>query len=381
MAESMAYSRIWSKQPISSMLRYYGCFEYHGRCTLILEYASQGSLLSFMEQAHGPPRRDKDVWRLWERILDLVQALHRTHLAGIWHQDINPTNILICQAFIASTYNVVPKLADFGRSSPRCVNLQYPDDLTTRENYGTKAYGAPECWRENRYSKKTELHICQTADIWSLGALFLTIAVWMKHGMEGVRAFDTARLNEARVLKMESIACFHDREEILQSVRDEMNSFTGGQLVDQINAALCQNVIAPMLQAKPDDRPSAENLTKTIPRTISALKTKLDQSHTSVIETVPVSALPIPEAVSQIPNEYDSFEYFLDGQLLNKTVLSKKMSEHNTAVADAVFEGRRGYRITGVLLSEDVLEELCKRSRQHHLTSYPARFAASRMDG
>ena len=72
-----------------------------------LEYASRGNLMNFL--CDEPPQREKDIRLFWERILGLGEALDHTHRYGLWHQDIEPANILICQKLLVCLTGDEPK--------------------------------------------------------------------------------------------------------------------------------------------------------------------------------------------------------------------------------------------------------------------------------
>ena len=109
----------------------------------MLEYASQGSLFSFV-------RKNKDLGRarlfaLFEQVCRGVAYLHRRNII---HRDIKPENILVDSFGNA-------KLCDFGWSA---VNRP------SRKTFcGTYEYMAPEIFENKRYNEKV--------DIWSIGIL------------------------------------------------------------------------------------------------------------------------------------------------------------------------------------------------------------------
>jgi serine/threonine-protein kinase 11 len=109
---------------------------------VILEWASFGSLQTVMSQ-----KMDFDV--LASIFKQVVNGLQYLHSQGIVHQDIKPSNILLCRDGIA-------KLSDFGIGH----SFHSADAMV-----GTPAYQAPEFFDDDPDAILDPVK----EDIWSLG--------------------------------------------------------------------------------------------------------------------------------------------------------------------------------------------------------------------
>lgn len=127
--------------------------EISGKIYLVMEYCSQGAVLSddfwkaqakrvnnFLEEESSSLKKSQKSLNLAQAkkyFLHILQALDYLHnVRRIVHHDIKPENILIDSSDIA-------KLSDFGISS----NLEegHSDEMLNSE-YGTKLYLPPEAW-------------------------------------------------------------------------------------------------------------------------------------------------------------------------------------------------------------------------------------------
>ena len=130
-----------------SIVRLYGYFFAGNRVYLVLEYASGGSLFSFVRKTKGLV--EKNFHRIFRQVCDGVEYLHTKNII---HRDIKPENILI-------DHKGDVKLCDFGWSA---VNRP------SRKTFcGTYEYMAPEIFENKKYNHKV--------DIWSLGILLFEL--------------------------------------------------------------------------------------------------------------------------------------------------------------------------------------------------------------
>ena len=129
------------------IVRLYGYFFAGNRVYLVLEYASGGSLFSFVRKTKGLTERD--FHRMFRQVCEGVEYLHNKNII---HRDIKPENILI-------DHRGQVKLCDFGWSA---VNRP-----SRRTFCGTYEYMAPEIFENKQYNQKV--------DIWSLGILLFEL--------------------------------------------------------------------------------------------------------------------------------------------------------------------------------------------------------------
>ncbi len=121
------------------------------------------------------------TWTQLEPVLiRLLETLARIHAAGIVHRDLKPDNVLVGP-------DQRPVVLDFGLSSPSATS---GDRLTdTGQIVGTLSYIAPEQFREQRATARTDLYA-----VGVMASLALTGRV--PHEKRDMCAFILSRLNE-----------------------------------------------------------------------------------------------------------------------------------------------------------------------------------------
>ncbi|CAG9329872.1 unnamed protein product [Blepharisma stoltei] len=129
-----------------SIIRLYGYFQDESMIYIVLEYASRGSLFSYIKE-HGPIS-ELDTKFIIKKIAKGIRFLHNL---GILHRDLKPENILL------STH-LKPKITDFGYSAilPAKSNKRYT-------MCGTVQFVSPEMASGDGYGRE--------ADIWALGMI------------------------------------------------------------------------------------------------------------------------------------------------------------------------------------------------------------------
>jgi BR serine/threonine kinase len=119
---------------------------------IVLEYASEGELFSFLVTRRT---LSEDVAMRFFR--QIIYGLEYLHMMGICHRDLKPENILLDQ-------NLSLKIADFGFARFLRTNI-------AETSCGSPHYAAPEVIRGQPYDGRC-------ADVWSCGViLFALLAV------------------------------------------------------------------------------------------------------------------------------------------------------------------------------------------------------------
>lgn len=210
---------------------------------LIMAYCPAGSCLKFVGNIS-----ESEIWHL---IHDVAAGLAYLHEKDIVHQDIKPDNILI-----DTEGNYL--ITDFGIST-RARSTLRKSVMSTTYSAGTLAYMGPE-----RFS--TQPAPTKASDIWSLGAMLYEL-------LEGVTPFPPdfggSMLN-------------------------------AGAAIPTINAPVSENLkqtIYKMLSKETWDRPTAEQLMKSIKINNHSSKTKLQIAKN---ENAPTSITPKIIVISAI---------------------------------------------------------------------------------
>ncbi|KAM0797870.1 hypothetical protein BDR22DRAFT_428266 [Usnea florida] len=145
-----------------------------------------------------------------------------------------------------------------------------------KDAYGTRAYGAPECYRADSDIEKIPLQVDQSVDIWSLGAIFSAAAVWVVHGKHGLSEYSRRRRAEtARIPGFRDGDCFHDGERVLDTVtkihRDLADDIRSS---DHVTGAMVNMVTEEML-IESEVRTCAKRLDYRTKRILREAETKL----------------------------------------------------------------------------------------------------------
>lgn len=118
-----------------------------GRIIIVLEYANNKSLRTFLNKNHS--QLDKKL--IISYLKQLTQGLHHIHSLKILHRDLKPDNILL-------TKDGKAKITDFGVSKESVIS-----NLSIKTTTGTPLYMAPEVLLRKKYDAK--------CDIFSLGLI------------------------------------------------------------------------------------------------------------------------------------------------------------------------------------------------------------------
>ncbi|KAK3667545.1 hypothetical protein LTR22_001723 [Elasticomyces elasticus] len=278
-AEVEAYDKIHSGGlPIESLLRYYGTYTYDGKYYVILEYADVGTLEDFLRET-PKPTRGEHIIAIWRGAFDLVEAVYRVHMQHGWHQDIDMENILVRSKPGVSPYSWSMKLADYGRShfkDPDITSIVMAD----YDTFGTKTYGAPECYRSDRFSQTTRLQVPQGVDIWSLGCVWSELAVWIVKGYSGLETYRRRRKAATDELGIDNSGCFHDGHAVLPCIREVHDALRWEDMSDDdlITGNVWHGLIENMLHSKASERPSPRELRQETNRRLHEAEARLPGS-------------------------------------------------------------------------------------------------------
>lgn len=186
-------------------------FSKSGKHYIVFEWAEHGSLRDFWYKNPDPAQLAGDVeaW-LIKQCLGIAQALQLIHgsaptppntraVTFMRHGDIKPENILVFTSSPTAGTNTEThgsavlepslgqlKLADFGLST---FHKSPTEEKVGRSTAFSPTYRPPEM-------DIVEASISRSADIWSLGCVFLEFATWYVLGRTGLEAFGDTRLDK-----------------------------------------------------------------------------------------------------------------------------------------------------------------------------------------
>lgn len=157
----------WGGKPSPHIVAYYGGFIHGNSYNIILEYADQGTLETFMRNTKSPSSPEETIL-FWDRLFDVthgIMTIHgkigkessasqilkgyvlsqflkylSKHVVNRIHQDIKPANILVFSGDGTSPYDCHFKVADLGLTHFKPSDSQ-PNDPSELDAFGTRAYG------------------------------------------------------------------------------------------------------------------------------------------------------------------------------------------------------------------------------------------------
>ncbi|KAI5288205.1 hypothetical protein KEM54_005389 [Ascosphaera aggregata] len=129
-----------------NIVELFDVWESKGELFLILEYASAGSLFTYLSTRGA--LAEQEAMRFFRQIIGAVSSIHSYRIC---HRDLKPENILLDQHMNA-------KLADFGMAAFQ------PEDTMLTTSCGSPHYAAPEVIAGKPYRG-------DKADIWSCGVI------------------------------------------------------------------------------------------------------------------------------------------------------------------------------------------------------------------
>ena len=153
-----------------NIVRAHDFFVQDGAHCLVLELCAGGDLQGRIDAAvPSCSRRAVELMpaTTFGWIVGIANAAAYFHLHGVIHRDLKPANILLASQ--TGTAEDV-RVCDFG--SARILHRHRGQDDVTTKPTGTRHYMAPEVTRQEAYDT--------SADIWSIGAIFLHLLTLRK---------------------------------------------------------------------------------------------------------------------------------------------------------------------------------------------------------
>ncbi|KAG8669430.1 hypothetical protein FPOAC2_08759 [Fusarium poae] len=254
------------------IVQYLGSFEQNQRCFMVLEYATEGSLLELYRRDEPPATPEERRYFLYGmmgliKAVDKIQNLGggpRNQRTGFAHRDIKPSNILVFperQGLYSAGFTM--KLADFDTATS-----ELPIDeasISFHDNNGDKTYCAPEASRVYTYEKQTIRPVPLSSDIWSLGCVFSEALVWVAGRIAAVDKAASDRRTEIQTYHSLQIDaslgdCFHNTQTalhcVLESQQAAVEALSGPT---NLSGTVCTLVKQKMLVPS-KDRPNPRSL-------------------------------------------------------------------------------------------------------------------------
>ncbi|KUJ17135.1 kinase-like protein [Mollisia scopiformis] len=316
-----------------NIVHFYGSFTQNGTYNVILAFADKGTLEEYFRTVL-PPTSGKDIEHFWTTLCGITRALVHIHEVDSqntlgapqifqgWHQDVKPDNILVMTNGINSPYDWKFNLADLGTSHFKKWSKE-GSDIDTR---GTEAYGAPECFRADRFLEDCTIMVKQNCDIWSFGCILAEAAVWLIHGFPGLQRFRRNRSAAISAIpEMKNGDWFHDGTRVLPIVMETINSLQSDfRKSDRVTGPILEKLVKVML-----DEPEVRYTAK--------------QAHTHAMRILLSPSIAGPPAASHSPQGSDSGRLApgslsvlnqQDGNMSNVNIASSNIStpEHRTSV-------------------------------------------------
>ncbi|CAF1423403.1 unnamed protein product [Adineta steineri] len=139
---------IWSRVNHVNIIKMYDHFIECGKIFMILEFASQGDLLTYVQRVGAIPEQKRILWSA--QLCDAVKYLHELEVV---HRDLKLENLLL-------DINDNMKLCDFGFSKDVLKCKEY----LSKTYCGSRAYVSPEILLGLPYDAKK-------ADVWAIGVI------------------------------------------------------------------------------------------------------------------------------------------------------------------------------------------------------------------
>lgn len=262
---------------------------------LVLEYADCGNLEEFWQSFHHPASAAAS-WAYWEQIFGLAKALNRiqfvtsdtsdddgTALRG-FHHDIRPRNILVTRDYtnLDSPFPYQFLVGDLGEAT--FVRTKHnTQSASTEDPRSSQIYRAPELTR-TPWQPRWSLGVAQSADVWSLGAVFSEALVWSTLGYRWVELYREEREKQSNG----NGPCFHNGASVLDAVVQqhqtcEEGARKGEKLIGKIVSFVEDDLLVPADQRST----SSQLVTKT-----NGILTRTKQPPPPEMKTTPETLFP-----------------------------------------------------------------------------------------
>lgn len=165
------------------ILKPFAAFEQHGSLYKLMPWANGGTLSDFWRRRQGlvdgpePPARMVVLWML-EQMCGLAHAISALHESMLKHRDLTPYAILVVKD---------DEPLDLGTLKINCVDK--PRSQITEDRSASVSISAMEgvYYKEPELSSLSDESTSRSADMWSIGCIFLDFLVWVLSGNVGLR--------------------------------------------------------------------------------------------------------------------------------------------------------------------------------------------------
>lgn len=355
-AERDAYMKLrWAGKPSPHIIAYYGGFIHGDSYNLILEYADQGTLETFMRNTESPLTVE-DTLLFWDRLFDITHGVMTIHgkignnssasqilngyglcpvryvpLLMSWSTDgIKMLNQPTYWYLVETDHHHMTAISrsqiwDLLISYPASPNQMIPQTWTplalermVRLTYKTafsdltdECLGAPETFRSHVDTESSPLQVTQAVDIWSIGCVFSEGSVWAHHGWRRVVEYRRQRSVEIKAKGGdEGEHMFHVDGNLLDAVHNIHQDILGKSLTSgHITQSVLDRLVGEML-LRDESRPHAKWVFDKSKRLISEAETKYGISVTGLAGNSSSKLIDVKEAASktrsppQVPHEH-----------------------------------------------------------------------------
>ncbi|KAL9604134.1 MAG: hypothetical protein Q9219_000722 [cf. Caloplaca sp. 3 TL-2023] len=252
------------------IITFHGSYVDDDTYNILIEYADLGNLEDYWRTTPKPSTKAEKI-KLYDRLCSITHGLatihggspetspdHPTDLG--WYHDMKPANILVFSGSGTSEYDVYFKIADLSlcRFKPKASHHHQASAL---DLFGTRAYGAPETWRQQFSPNPIPIQVQQEVAVWSFGCILSEATVWSSFGWEDVIEYQRSRsLKVEQCLECRGEHIFHNGEKVLSTVQDMHERIRKHrQGADTIEVAILQVVDKHMLLNSKQGRCSAHD--------------------------------------------------------------------------------------------------------------------------